>query len=302
MKRIMSISIGSSERNHKAEAEFLGEKFLIERIGTNGDIDKAISIIKELDGKVDVFGMGGIDLYLQGRNNKKYVLRSALPILKAAQKTPIVDGSGLKNTLERRVIHFAKENCDIEFNNKKILLVSGMDRFGMAETLEQYGGKVTYGDLMFAIGLPIPINGLSKLHTIAALLMPIVSRLPFKMIYPTGDKQNDIIPRYHKHYLNSDIIAGDFLYIKKHMIDERLDGKIIITNTVTEKDIEFLKAKGIKTLITSTPDLSGRSFGTNVMEAVFLSLSGHKLDDVTSDIYNDLITRSELKHRWEVLN
>ena len=90
MKRIVSISIGSSTRDHRVETEILGEKFLIERIGTNGDIGKAIEIVKDLDGKVDVFGMGGIDLFLYGRKNKRYLLRS-LPILKAAVKT-IVDG------------------------------------------------------------------------------------------------------------------------------------------------------------------------------------------------------------------
>jgi hypothetical protein len=64
MKRVVGISIGSSKRDHKVEAEFLGEKFLIERIGTDGDMNRAIEMIRELDGKVDAFGMGGIDLYL----------------------------------------------------------------------------------------------------------------------------------------------------------------------------------------------------------------------------------------------
>ena len=118
MKRIVSISIGSSTRDHRVETEILGEKFLIERIGTNGDIGKAIEIVKDLDGKVDVFGMGGIDLFLYGRKNKRYLLRSALPILKAAVKTPIVDGSGLKNTLER-VVKFVNQEYNIPFADKK---------------------------------------------------------------------------------------------------------------------------------------------------------------------------------------
>ena len=46
MKRIVSISIGSSSRDHRVEAQILGQEFLIERIGTDGDIKKAIEIIK----------------------------------------------------------------------------------------------------------------------------------------------------------------------------------------------------------------------------------------------------------------
>lgn len=301
MKRIVSISIGSSTRDHRVETEILGEKFLIERIGTNGDIGKAIEIVKDLDGKVDVFGMGGIDLFLYGRKNKRYLLRSALPILKAAVKTPIVDGSGLKNTLERRVVKFVNEEYNIPFADKKVLLVCGMDRFGMAETFETLGSKVTYGDLIFALGIKIPINSLKTLHTIAAIFMPIVSRMPFKLLYPTGDNQDQNIPKYHKYYHNADIIAGDFIYIKKH-IPLEMEGKIIITNTVTLDDIDFLRERGIKMLITSTPELNGRSFGTNVIEAVLLSLIDGRMQEATPAVYEDLINKSGFKHRVEILN
>ena len=63
MKRIVSVSIGSSKRDSKAVVRVLGEEFSLERMGTDGDIQKAIATIKELDGKVAAFGMGGIDLY-----------------------------------------------------------------------------------------------------------------------------------------------------------------------------------------------------------------------------------------------
>jgi len=65
MKRVISVSIGSSKRDHYVETEIMGEKFVIERIGTDGSIEKAIDLIQNIDGKVDAIGMGGIDsLYL----------------------------------------------------------------------------------------------------------------------------------------------------------------------------------------------------------------------------------------------
>ena len=41
MKRAVSISIGSSKRDKAVEVELLGEKVIIERVGTNGDMEKA---------------------------------------------------------------------------------------------------------------------------------------------------------------------------------------------------------------------------------------------------------------------
>ncbi len=120
MKHVISISLGSSKRNHTVEAEFLGEKFLIERIGTDGDMNKAEALLKELDGKVDAFGMGGIDLYIV-TGGRRYAIRDAERLARAVTKTPIVDGGGLKNTLERRVIRYLEESNRVTLAGKRAL-------------------------------------------------------------------------------------------------------------------------------------------------------------------------------------
>jgi hypothetical protein len=50
--------------------------------------------------------------------------------------------------------------------------------------------------------------------------------------------------------------------------------KIIATNTTTAADVELFREAGIKYLVTSTPVLEGRSFGTNMMEAALIAASG----------------------------
>jgi len=297
MKRIVSVSIGSSIRDHKADIHFLGEDYSIVRIGTDGDVDKAIDIIKQLDGKVDAFGMGGIDLYVYGEEGKKYVLKAALPIARAARITPMVDGSGLKNTLERRLIKFIDLDLKITLKDRKVLLVCAMDRFGMAEGFEEYGASVIYGDIMFALGLPIPIYSLKVLRRVARVLMPIICNLPIDMIYPTGKSQEkSSMIKYEEYYKNADIIAGDYLYIRKYM-PSNLKGKIIITNTVTSEDINEMRQKGLKLLVTSTPEFNGRSFGTNVIEALFVSILKKSPEEITSKDYDDLIDRLPYIHR-----
>ena len=72
MKRIVSVGIGSSKRDSKAVVRVHGEEFSLERMGTDGDNQKAIAIIKELDGKVAAIGMGGNDLYLWG-GRRRYI-------------------------------------------------------------------------------------------------------------------------------------------------------------------------------------------------------------------------------------
>ena len=148
MKRVVSISLGSSKRDHHAVADFGGQRFSIERIGTDGDKGKAIQLIGELDGRVDAFGMGGTDLYIYA-GNKRYTFIESAQIAAAAKYTPIVDGSGVKNTLERKVVQYLEEKEGINFKKKKILVVCAVDRFGLAEELVSAGGQTVFGDLLF---------------------------------------------------------------------------------------------------------------------------------------------------------
>lgn len=293
MKRIVSVSLGSSKRDHAFETEFMGEQFKIERIGTDGDWDKAIQLIRDLDGKVDAFGMGGIDLYVQ-LGGKRYIIKDAKRLIAEAKKTPMVDGSGLKNTLERKCIMDIQKDGIYDLRGKKVLMVSGVDRFGMAEAFEQVGAHLTVGDLIYTVGIPIPLHSLKSLRMVGALLAPIVVRLPFDMLYPTGKKQDIIIPIHSKYYYKADVLAGDFLYIRRYL-PEKLDGKIVITNTTTQEDLGLLKERGIKKVITTTPDMGGRSFGTNVIEALMVSIIGKPIDQIRPADYYAMLQELNLK-------
>lgn len=302
MKHVVSVSLGSSKRNKRTEQEFLGEQFVVERIGTDGSIPKAIELIKELDGKVDAFGMGGIDLYV-GCGRTRYMLRDAIPIAKAAKKTPIVDGSGLKATLERRVIKYLAAEAKVPFAGKTVLMVSGVDRFGMAEALRETGCNLILGDLIFVLGIPIPLRSLDALDRVARMIAPIVVRLPFSMLYPTGDKQDNrkLNPRQSRWYEQSDIVAGDWHYVNKWM-PEKMNGQSVITNTTTEEDVAELKRRGVSTLVTTTPEMDGRSFGTNVLEGVVVALLGKRPEEITTEDVNGILDKLNFKPRITVLN
>jgi hypothetical protein len=134
MKRAVSISIGSSKRDKAVEVELLGEKVSIERIGTDGDMEKAARLYQEMDGKVDAFGVGGADLGVMV-DQKWYPLYSVQKMVRFIQKTPVVDGTGMKNTLEYRMAPFieAKLGDYVRSLGKKALVVTGTDRWGMGQ-------------------------------------------------------------------------------------------------------------------------------------------------------------------------
>jgi hypothetical protein len=293
------VSLGSSRRDHRAEVEIFEETVVVERIGTDGDLERAIELIRNLDGKVAAFGLGGIDRYLVA-GNRRYEIKDAARLAAAAQISPVLDGSGLKNTLERRVVNFAQQELQLNLQGQKVLMVSAVDRFGMAEALDRAGCQMVFGDLLFALGIPIPITSLKSLRRLAVPLLPIITRLPFTLLYPTGSKQETNSAahnlKYAQYYEAAEIVAGDFLYIKKYMPD-RMDGKTILTNTVTPEDLGELARRGVRFLVTSTPALAGRSFGTNVMEALLVAVSGKRPEELREADYLQLLDGMGFKPR-----
>lgn len=289
MKHVVSVSLGSRTRDHVAEVEVGGEVIRIERRGTDGDVKAAIRLIAELDGQVDAFGLGGIDRYVFA-GGRRYVLRDGERIARAARRTPIVDGSGLKDSLERWIVPYLQEQGLFSFTGKRVLLVAGVDRFGMAEALVQIRCDVRFGDLLFILGIPYPMRSLQGLARLARCVAPLIVQLPARWIYPTGEKQHEIRPKHKRFYDWADMIAGDFHLIKRYMPDD-MTGKVVLTNTVTPRDVEELRRRGVATLITTTPNLGGRSFGTNVVEAVLVAISGRSVHELTPEVYMELLAR-----------
>ncbi len=296
MKHVVSVSLGASSRDHRAEVELLGERFTIERIGTDGKLDVALAKIEEIDGTVDAIGLGGIDVYLYA-GSKRFALRDGLRLLAAAKKTPAVDGSGLKNTLERSAVAFLQNDLGMSLRGKKVLMVSALDRFGMAQALVEAGADVLFGDFIFALDLDKPVRGLREFEELAEKYLPDACKLPFQFFYPTGKKQEQPPePKYPQYYHDAEIIAGDFHFMRRFM-PERLEGKTILTNTVTTQNIEELRERGVRRLVTTTPDFGGRSFGTNVLEAALLALLGKRWEEVVPSDYEGLMAALKLRPR-----
>ena len=292
MKRAVSVSLGSSERDKQVEIELFGEKVIIERQGTDGDVDKAIARFTELDGQVDAFGVGGIDLWVQ-MGDKRYPIHDAQKLVRNVHQTPVVDGSGLKNTLERMVVQALVDELGPQMASGRVLITVGVDRYGMTLAFYESNYEVVCGDLMFALGIGIPVRTLSQLHLLAKFLVPVATRLPLKMLYPTGEKQDEIISKFTKYYQWADVIAGDCHYIRRHMPDD-LHGKVIVTNTTTQKDMELFRERGVTHVVTTTPQLDGRSFGTNMMEAALTAVAGKKRPLTHAEL-SDMLKQLDMK-------
>ena len=272
MKQAVSVSLGSATRDKQVDTNLLGESVSLRREGMNGDLEKAAARFTELDGEVDALGLGGIDFAIQV-GKKSYPIPAAKKLIRGVRHTPVVDGFGLKNTLERQVVDVLINELGPTYKEGRVFLVMAADRPGMTKVFFDQGYEVVCGDLMFSLGLPIALRSYKQLVRLGSIIAPFLTRLPVSMLYPTGEKQEQIVPRFGRWYDWATVIAGDCLYIKQHMPDD-LSNKVIVTNTTTETDTALFRERGVHGVVTTTPVIQGRSFGTNLLEAGLTAVYG----------------------------
>jgi hypothetical protein len=300
MKRVLSPSLGSSSRDHTTEAEFLGQRFCLSRQGTDGDFRRYIQMYRDYDGKVDAFGVGGAEFHCQV-GERRYRFRQAKAIRRAVTISKIGDGNGIKHLLAPYAIQALRDH-GMRLEGRKALKTNAVDRYGMAQALVDAGCDVTFGDFMFALDLPIPVRNLRTVRILAALLLPVVTQAPFSWLYPLGaDQDREPGGKYSPYYETADIIAGDFLQVWSNLPTD-LSGKVIITNTTTARNVEVLQQRGLHILVTTTPRLDGRSFGTNVIEGVCRCLVDKPDPEIGDEDFVDLIERIPLTPQVHVLN
>ena len=264
------------ERDLCERLKLLGEEVVVERRGVDGDLKRAAALIRELDGRVDAIGLGGINLYLEV-GGRRYALRDAVRLAAHAKRTPVLDGGGLKTTLEKRVAQ--RLHAEMNLKDKKVLVVSAVERFGMAQALQGTGAQMRYGDLVSILDVPLPLRSLLTVRGLVRAILPVARHAPISWLYPTGATQEQSGPpsRYTRFYAWAEVIAGDWHLIRRYL-PERLDGKTILTNTTTTAaNAELLRKRGAARLVTTTPRLNGRSVATNVLEAAFVAVTGGKL-------------------------
>ncbi len=271
MKNVVSISLGSKLRDHETTTTILGEKIRIRRIGVDGDFKRARALFLELDDEVDAFGMGGCEFGINF-DGRYYRLRSVAPLVEGIN-SPVVDGSGIRGVVERSMGKFLCQNLTGAIGDKQVLCCVASARFDMVKGFHESGFAVKFGDPGFILGLPIGSQNYRLAQFAGRVFIPLVVRAPFHWLYPTGKKQLLNRPKFESWFNWADVIADDFHYIKRHL-PQRIDGKIIVTNTTTKSDLNMLQERGAKYLVTSTPKLEGRTFGTNVFEAMMTAAIG----------------------------
>lgn len=272
MLQVVSVSLGSPARDHEAEVEVAGRRFLVRRIGTGGDVTAAARLVRALDGRVAAIGLGGINLALSV-GERRYPLPQGAYLAAQARTTPIADGARWKAVVEPVAVAVLARR-GLVLRGRTALVSSVLDRDPLARALQGQGCRVLAGDALFALGLPFLFPSLRAFAVAARLTMPILRRVPIQCLYPLDGRER-VAGAPPRLFRAVDLLAGDFPLLRRRLPDD-LRGKALIASTLTPADRDLLRDRGLARLATLVPSLGGRGFGANVWEAMVAAVTGRR--------------------------
>lgn len=228
-------------------------------------MEKAANLLKQLDGRVDALGLGGANLFYH-LGCRRYPFPAGQFLARQVKETPLVDGSGWKAYIDTQAV------SQLSFLplNSKALVVSVLDRFWLAQSLEDAGFSVLAGDAAFGLRLPLLLP-LSTFKKLAYLTMPALCHLPLTYLYAPGSGTPQINRSLLDRCARIKIIAGDWRFIRRFILPA-LKGKVIITSGTNVADRELLHRSGAAWLLTTTPLFAGINPAANAMEAALVAL------------------------------
>jgi len=290
MKKVVTVTLGSSKQDFEFKTEFLGQSFSVKRMGADNDTGKAWELMRRQQATVDAIGLGEIgDHYQVGL--RTVVNKETQRLLNVVTRIPATTGATLRRLLQVRAVRHVQKELGNYFNNNLILFLSGMRNYDMAVALSDYSKNLSFADALFQTGAPAMLTSLEQLELFAKGSEWMLSGKSGEMLEASmsGFKGKRIASVAAK----SHVIVGTFAEIKAIGNPSNLEGKTLITSAVDDERMAFFTKCKVNLVVDVSPKLFDKVVGVNTIEAMILAALEKGTDEVSDDDFEEIL--DELK-------
>ncbi|MCB1997766.1 MAG: dehydrogenase, partial [Rhodoferax sp.] len=294
MKKVVTVSLGSSKQDFKFETNFLGQRFQVERLGADNDTTKAWELMRRYQASADAIGLGEIsDHWRVGQSTVTNKVTQRL--LNVVTRVPSTTGGRLRRLLQVRAMRFVQHKLGNYFNNNLVLFFSGARNWDMAHALSEYTPNLSFADALMQTGAPTMLTSLQQLELYAKGHDLALAGKPGEILEGmlAGFKSKRLAAAMAKAH----VIVGTFAELKAVGSPANLAGKTVITSAVDDERLEFFKRCKVNLVIDVSPKLFERVVGVNVIEAMILAALGKREEDVSDDDFNEILDELAIEPR-----
>lgn len=294
IKKVVTVTLGSSERDFTFETDFLGHHFQVRRLGADEDVNKAWELMRRAQGKADAIGLGEVaDHYHVGQDT--VTNRETQRLTKVVTRVPVTTGAKLRRLLQVHAVRWVQNELGSYFNNNIVLFLSGMRNYDMALAMSDYTPNLRFADVLAQTGAPTVLTSLRQLELYARGSDLVLSGRPGELLESalTGFKSKLMAREVGKAHT----IVGTFAELKAVGNARNLAGKTIITSAVDEEAEEFFKACRANLVVDVSPQLFDKVVGINTLEAMILAALRKPQEAISDEDFHEIIEELDIQPR-----
>lgn len=291
MKKVVSVSLGSSTKDYEFKTRFLGKDFHVRRVGADGDEGKAWELLRRYQSEADAIGLGMLrDHYDIGSRWEVHADTDRL--LKVVTRVPATTGADLRRMLQVRAVRHVQRKFGHYFNNNLVLFLSGLVNYDMAQAMGDYTPNLKFADAVLETGAPAVLTSLDQLEIYARgahFASPVIPTRGLSKIPGVTRLKRGIVS---KEMAKCHVIVGTFDDIAAFGSPDNLDGKTLITSAIDDDRLDYFKDCNANLVVDVSPNLFERVVGLNTIQAMILAamettseeLSDHDLEEIVEEL------------------
>jgi predicted amino acid dehydrogenase len=294
MKKVVTVTLGSSKKDFEFKTKFLGQDFSVRRFGADKDSSKAWELMRRQQANADAIALSDMpDHYHVGL--RTVINKKSQHLMQVVTRVPVTTGASLRRLLQVRAVRHVQKELGQYFNNNLVLFLSGMRNYDMAVALSDYTGNLSFADPVFHAASPVLLSSLDQLELFAKgkeLLPDVVPGEFLKSVL--GTLKNKIVANA---VAKSHVIVGTFREIQAVASGGNLEGKTLITSAVDDEAFAFFAKHKVNLAVDVTPKLFDRVVGISTITAMILAATGKSESELTDHDLEEIIHELDIKPR-----
>jgi predicted amino acid dehydrogenase len=187
------------------------------------------------------------------------------------------------------------------FNNARVFFFSGRSSRTIAKVMAEYSQNLIFADALLENGVPKLVDGLKDFKLYNGRLRDVLAWVPGKSMFTDSEP----VRRMINHLLRQAVHDAHILVVPHHQFFKFLDpfsiddlkSKTVITSTVYDDRIDYLKDKGVDVIIDTTPKLLDSVAGVSVLEAMLRVAFDIPKGEASDDELLEIISNMQMEPR-----
>ena len=293
---IVNVSLAGSDRDYDEQVTFLDRPMHLRRIGTDGDLDAGVELVRTWADEADVIAVTGLrEARAAGLYDGDH---EAVNKVKAATRmVPVTDGHALRAVLQEWAIRSVNTEMPGYWNNARVLVLGGSNHEASLRILREFTQNFEYVDPLLRLDLPARLNSNLVLGLAADTAMWPVRHLPGVVraqVKAPGTSLSLTMARRAAKDMH--VVVGTFEEIEAFGFDS-LRGKSVVTSALSDERLAVLADLDVDMVLDSTPQPFDFTITAAVLEAMMLAASSSPLGRLANDDLLDMIVAAGLEPR-----